>query len=120
MRNAAAKVAAGHTLIVFPEGTRTPPATRLLPFKAGFVLIAQRGGVPIQLVRITTDSDVLTKKIAWWRLPGFPARVEVVVGPLITPDPAASPTEVAAGIEAWYRSQTEGDTACTPAVPPVS
>ena len=118
VRNAAAKVAAGHTLIVFPEGTRTPPATRLLPFKAGFVLIAQRGGVPIQLVRITTDSDVLTKGRAWWKLPRFPARIEIALGPLVPTDTAASPAELAAGIEAWFRDQTAP--ACLPALPPFS
>lgn len=42
LRDAAAKVAAGRTLVVFPEGTRTPPGEALLPFKAGFLLIARR------------------------------------------------------------------------------
>src|ERR1700712_4677849 len=33
LRRAADKAAAGPTLIVFPEGTRTPPSVSLLPFK---------------------------------------------------------------------------------------
>jgi 1-acyl-sn-glycerol-3-phosphate acyltransferase len=115
VRGAADKVAAGHMLVVFPEGTRTPPGEALLPFKPGFVLIARRAHVPIQLVRITTDSDVLTKGRAWWRLPRFPAHVEVMVGPLIPTDTAASTTELTAGIEAWFRSPPAGDTACAPA-----
>ena len=90
VRRAAAKVAAGHTLVVFPEGTRTPPGKALLPFKPGFVLIARRARAPIQLVRITTDSDVLTKGCAWWRLPRFPAHIEVTAGPLITTGTTAS------------------------------
>jgi len=104
IRHAAAKVAAGHRLVVFPEGTRTPPGQQLLPFKPGFVIIARRGRVPIQLVRLTTDSDVLTKGVAWWRLPRFPARVEVTAGPLIPTDTAASPAALAAEIEAWFRA----------------
>src|SRR5690606_31576889 len=60
VRQAVDKVVAGSTLIIFPEGTRTPPGETLLPFKPGFVLIARRAGRPIQLVYITTDSDVLT------------------------------------------------------------
>ena len=102
----AAKVAAGHTLVVFPEGTRTPPGAALLPFKPGFVLIARRARAPIQLVRITTDSDVLTKGRVWWWLPKFPAHVEVTAGPLIPSDTAARPGELAAAIEAWFRTPT--------------
>ncbi len=106
VRAAAAKVAAGHTLVVFPEGTRTPPGAALLPFKPGFVLIARRARAPIQLVRITTDSDVLTKGRVWWWLPKFPAHVEVTAGPLIPSDTAARPGELAAAIEAWFRTPT--------------
>ena len=108
VRLAAAKVAAGHTLVVFPEGTRTPPGEALLPFKPGFVLIARRARVPIQLVRITTDSDLLTKGCAWWLVPRFPAHVEVTAGPLVPTDTAASTAEVAAGIEAWFRAPASG------------
>jgi 1-acyl-sn-glycerol-3-phosphate acyltransferase len=104
VRSAADKVAAGHTLIVFPEGTRTPPGQPLLPFKRGFVLIARRAHVPIQLVRITTDSDVLAKGRPWWRLPKFPAHVEVTAGPLISTDTTASTAALAASIETWFRA----------------
>ncbi len=103
VRAVAARVAAGRTLVIFPEGTRTPPGRDLLPFKPGFVAIARRARVPIQLVRITTDSDVLTKGSTWWRLPRFPARIEVTAGPLIATDTAATTTELAAAIEAWFR-----------------
>lgn len=105
VRAAAAKVAAGNTLVIFPEGTRTPPGRELLPFKPGFVLIARRARVPIQLVRITTDSDVLRKGGTWWRLPRFPAHVDVTLGPLIATDTAQSTAELSASIEAWFRPQ---------------
>jgi 1-acyl-sn-glycerol-3-phosphate acyltransferase len=104
VRAAAAKVAAGHTLVIFPEGTRTPPGTALRPFRPGFVLIARRARAPIQLVRITTDSDLLTKDRAWWRLPRLPARVEMTAGPLVPTDTTASPAELTAEIEAWFRA----------------
>ncbi len=119
VRHAADKVAAGHPLIVFPEGTRTPASEALLPFKPGFVLIARRAGVPIQLVRITTDSDLLTKDCRWWRVPRFPAHVAVTAGPLVPTDTAASPSEVAGQIEHWFRSPP-GDPACAPASGPLS
>lgn len=104
VRRAADKAAAGHTLIIFPEGTRTPPGTALLPFKPGFVLIARRAHVPIQLVRLTTDSNLLAKGSPWWRLPRLPAHVVVTAGPLIPTDTADSTAALAAGIEAWFRA----------------
>jgi 1-acyl-sn-glycerol-3-phosphate acyltransferase len=112
VRAAAGRVAAGRTLIIFPEGTRRPPGETLLPFKPGFVLIARRARRPIQLVRIVTDSDVLTKGRAWWKLPRFPAHIEITVGPLVSAEAPGTTAELAAAIEAWYRSG--GDPACAP------
>ncbi len=113
VRQAAGKVAAGHKLIVFPEGTRTPRGQALLPLKPGFVIIASRAGVPIQLVRITTDSNVLTKGRAWWKSPQLPAHVEVTVGPTLPVASGDNPAAVAAEIEAWFRSPVPAnDPAC--------
>ena len=112
VRAAGAKVSAGNTLVVFPEGTRTPPGQALLPFTPGFVLIAQRARAPIQLVRITTDSDVLTKGRAWWRLPKFPAHIDVALGPHIATDPDTDAKTLAAEIEAWFRIAPTSNTAC--------
>lgn len=105
LRRAADKVKSGHKLIVFPEGTRTPPGQVLLPLKPGCVIIARRARVPLQLVRITTDSDVLTKGRAWWKLPKFPAHVTVHAGPLITASPSDDTGEVTAKIETWFREE---------------
>ncbi len=108
VREAANKVAAGHTLVIFPEGTRTPAGQSLLPFRPGFVLIARRARAPIQLVRITTDSDLLTKDCTWWRVPRFPAHVEVVAGPLISTETGATTVEITARIEEWFRAPMSG------------
>jgi 1-acyl-sn-glycerol-3-phosphate acyltransferase len=112
VRATADKVAAGHTLVIFPEGTRRPLDQGLLPFKSGFVLIARRAHAPIQLVRITTDSDVLTKGRAWWLLPKFPAHIDVTAGPLISTDTSASTAALTAEIETWFRTTPADDTAC--------
>jgi len=105
VRRAAAKVAAGHMLVIFPEGTRTPPSATLLPLKPGFVLVARRAKAPIQLVRIATDSDVLTKGRAWWKLPRFPAHISIEAGPLIAIDAGSSTTEITGKIAAWFRGE---------------
>ena len=84
IRAASAKVAAGHTLVIFPEGTRTRDGL-LNPLKPGFALIAQRARTPIQTVRITCDSDLLIKNRAWWKLPRLPAHVTLTLGPCFPP-----------------------------------
>jgi 1-acyl-sn-glycerol-3-phosphate acyltransferase len=114
VRAAADKISAGHLLVIFPEGTRRPADGRVLPFKPGFVLIARRAQAPIQLVRIETSSNVLTKGLAPWRLPRFPAYIEVTAGPLLTPDDRAPIGQVASEIEAWFRGAPSGEAACPP------
>lgn len=104
IREAAAKAAAGHTVIIFPEGTRTRPGVVLLPFKPGFVLMARRAGVPIQLVRIVCSRPVLAKGRAWWMFPPLPAHVDLTVGPRLLVTPGAGTAAVAAEIEAWFRA----------------
>jgi 1-acyl-sn-glycerol-3-phosphate acyltransferase len=104
VRLAADKVATGHTLIVFPEGTRTPPGTGVLPFKPGFVLMARRAGVPIQLFRIVHSRPVLAKGRAWWKFPPLPGTADITVGPCIGIAPDAETAAATAEIEAWFRA----------------
>jgi len=112
LRRAAAKLAAGHNLLVFPEGTRTHGGP-LNPFKPGFVAMARIARAPLQLVRISCDSDLLTKGRPWWRVPRLPARVAVTLGPCLPP-PGRDTDHVVAAIEAWYR-QSDTDTRSSPA-----
>src|SRR6478735_2919911 len=79
VRRAVEKVTRGHTLLVFPEGTREPEG-KLLLFKSGFASIARRAHAPVQLLRITTDSDMLTKGRPILRLPRVPTHVTITVG----------------------------------------
>jgi 1-acyl-sn-glycerol-3-phosphate acyltransferase len=105
VRRAAEKVSAGHTVIIFPEGTRTRPGTAVLPFKPGFVLMARRAGVPIQLVRIVNSRPVLGKGRAWWKMPPLPATADAIVGPCLWIGPAAEVAAAAAEVAAWFRAE---------------
>ncbi len=104
IRHVAAKLAAGHIVIVFPEGTRTAPGAAVLPFKPGFVLMARRAGVPIQLVRIVCSRPVLGKGRAWWKFPPLPASVDLTVGPRVSVPSEATPTAFSAELENWFRA----------------
>ncbi len=101
LRSAAAKIAQGHTLLVFPEGTRTRDGV-LNPLKPGFVVMARLAQAPIQLVHITCDSPLLTKGRPWWKVPPLPATVTVTLGPCLQP-PGKDTAAVVDEIEAWFR-----------------
>ena len=67
---------AGRSLIVFPEGTRSP-AYGLRTFKRGAAQIALRTGVPIVLVVITCDPPTLMKGQPWYKIPERPLRFKL-------------------------------------------
>jgi 1-acyl-sn-glycerol-3-phosphate acyltransferase len=104
VREAGLKVAAGQTLVIFPEGTRTPPGAGLLTLKPGFVLIARRAGVPIQLVHIAYTRPVLAKGRAVWKIPPLPARADITVGPCVEAGDGADSAAIEAEAAAWLRS----------------
>ncbi|HTJ77804.1 MAG TPA: lysophospholipid acyltransferase family protein [Rariglobus sp.] len=91
IRNAAQRVAAGQSLLIFPEGTRTAPGILLNPLKPGFALIAQRANAPIQIIRVIAGPCLARKGHPWWRLPPLPGRVEFILGDLIPADQLDNP-----------------------------
>lgn len=126
IRTTADKVRSGRTLIVFPEGTRTPPTVRLLPFKPGFLLIARRAQAPLQLVRIVNSRPVLAKGRAWWKFPPLPATADIFVGPRVMLSADGDLHQIRAQVEAWFRARSSTEEAacaaslaslCSPAAP---
>ncbi len=57
----------GYSLVVFPEGTRSPTG-ELLPFKTGGFLIPIKAGIDIVPVSILGTRDILPKGSLWFRL----------------------------------------------------
>jgi 1-acyl-sn-glycerol-3-phosphate acyltransferase len=99
IRDVAARVADGRSLLIFPEGTRTAAGRNLNELRPGFALIAKRAGAPIRLILVRSPRDLIPKGWPVWRTPAFPARVEItLLGPLpMSPDePAAALTARAA------------------------
>lgn len=80
---------AGWSILIYPEGTRSPDG-RLLPFKRGIALLAAGLGVDIVPVAVSGGADVLPKGRFW------PRRAPVCVrfgAPLrVAPDAPVEPT----------------------------
>jgi len=60
LTEASRKISEGASVIVFPEGTRSPDGN-LLPFKKGGFLLACHGGIPIVPVAICGSRDINPK-----------------------------------------------------------
>jgi len=108
IRDVAARVAAGRSLLVFPEGTRSLADRKMGPLKPGFALIAARARVPVRLIAIDSPRDLLPRGRPWWRLPSFPSRVQVTFLGEIRPGPDDRATELAERAERLLRSALPG------------
>lgn len=94
---------AGHTLLVFPEGTRSPKGG-LWPFQRGAFEAAVRTGSPIVQCVIDVEPPMLRKEQAWYDVAD--RIIEYRMRVLPTLDPAAfgrSSKTLAAAVEARYR-----------------
>lgn len=94
MKAAEAVLAAGHALIMFPEGTRQQ-GQEILPLHDGTMFIASRCGASVLPVGIAGTEDALPSGA---KIPR-PRRVSVVIGEPISPvehSGRASRTEIAA------------------------
>ncbi|MGF6568331.1 1-acyl-sn-glycerol-3-phosphate acyltransferase [Paraburkholderia sp. GAS333] len=104
----AQQLAAGYTMIIFPEGTRSPAPNRLHAFSRGFAHMALKVGTPIVPVLIDCDPPVFTKQMRWYDVPAraFRMRVNVLeplgIGQFVEHDttPALAARSVTNAVEA--------------------
>ncbi|MBU9559370.1 1-acyl-sn-glycerol-3-phosphate acyltransferase [Burkholderia multivorans] len=75
----ARQLAAGHTMIIFPEGTRSPGGNRLHAFSRGFAHMALQSRSRILPVLIDCDPPVFTKTLRWYHVPSRAFRMRVNV-----------------------------------------
>ena len=78
MLEAAERVKNGTSILIFPEGTRSPDGN-LQPFKKGVFLIALKSQAPILPVAIRGTRDIMRKND--WRT--YPGKVEIRIFPPI-------------------------------------
>jgi 1-acyl-sn-glycerol-3-phosphate acyltransferase len=77
--DAIASVRGGNNLIIFPEGTRTPPSG-VLRLQRGAANIAVRGGRDITPVVIRCHPPTLAKGDKWYQVPYRRAHFDIRVG----------------------------------------
>ena len=78
---AAERIKAGHSMVVFPEGTRSANGT-VGQFKAGSLRLAVKSGVPVVPVSISGSKDIMPKGSSLIKS----AIVKVVVSPPLMPE----------------------------------
>lgn len=64
----AERLRAGHSLLIFPEGTRSLPG-RTRKFQRGAAAIAIKSGAPIVRIAISCIPSALTKGLKWYQIP---------------------------------------------------
>ena len=82
LRAARAKMESGVSVVIFPEGTRSPPDQALLPFKKGGFMLALETSFPIVPLAIRGSRRILPRG-SWQPAPGA---IDVVVGAPIPVD----------------------------------
>lgn len=84
-------IASGHTIVIFPEGTRTPPGTRR-PYHPGVAALYGRLGLPVVPVALNSGR--------YWRRRGFLKRPGTIVLEYLPPiAPGLDRAEFAATLE---------------------
>jgi len=78
------RIAAGESLVLFPECTRTAD-DGVIRLQRGAAHIAVRSGCPVIPVTIEFSEPLLTKKSRWWLAPRVRPSVRVVAHPAIDP-----------------------------------
>jgi len=103
---AAAKMATGISVMIFPEGTRALPDEDLLPFKKGGFMLALDAGFPIVPIAVRGSADVLPSH-SWRARSGT---IDVVVGPPI-PVQGADRDALMQAVAAFMREHGAADVA---------
>jgi 1-acyl-sn-glycerol-3-phosphate acyltransferase len=80
----AERLRAGRTLVLFPEGSRSP-ARGLRPFTRGAARIALASGVALRPVQIRCEPRILGKDQPWWGIPSQTVQYTLSVGRDVAP-----------------------------------
>ncbi len=100
IKAAGAKVAAGQSMLVFPEGTRTAAGTMLGKMKPGFALIAAQAKAPVSLMIIRASPELGVRGRPLWPAPAvLPCWVEITLDRTWDYEPGRSAKELTRIVE---------------------
>lgn len=104
VKMAVARLKGGGRLLLFPEGTRTREENGVInPFRPGLALLAQRSGVPVLPIFISSNSPYLQKGWPIWKMPDLPITVTLEVGEPLKIGENESVREFSARLEGVFR-----------------
>jgi len=105
----------GGSLIVFPEGTRTPPGQRPR-LQRGFANLATMAPCDLQVFTIEVDPPLLDKGHPWWRVPERRTRFRLEIGERIAIAPfldekfrPIAARRLVAHLDAFYAARLGGE-----------
>ena len=84
------KLKTGYSVLIYPEGTRSPNADTFLPFKAGTLLIASKGKIPI-VPMVTWGPQKVLKPGRYFYL--MPHKIRISILPPIFPEDPLHPSQ---------------------------
>ncbi|MBI6549257.1 lysophospholipid acyltransferase family protein [Xenorhabdus lircayensis] len=86
------RLASGHNILIFPEGTRTTPG-RPISLQRGAANIAVRCECDLRIIHITCSQKLLDKKSKWYQIPPKKPVYTITIGELFTNENFAVDTE---------------------------
>jgi 1-acyl-sn-glycerol-3-phosphate acyltransferase len=76
VQEAQRRLDAGFAVLIFPEGTRSPPGG-MHPFRRGAFEVARRAAVPLWPLFLTCNPSALSKGVPVWKHPAKMARIRI-------------------------------------------
>jgi 1-acyl-sn-glycerol-3-phosphate acyltransferase len=103
---AVARIRAGHTVLLFPEGTRSPVG-RLDRFRLGAFEIARQAGVPLVPIAISAQPPALFKGIPWYAIPRATVKMRLTLLPARRFEAVVAPSQIPADLAALKEARDE-------------
>jgi 1-acyl-sn-glycerol-3-phosphate acyltransferase len=105
MSEARRRLDAGFAVLIFPEGTRSPPGG-MHAFRRGAFELAARAGVPLWPLMLSCNPPALSKGVPFWRQPECMAHLRIEPGETLAPSSDAR--GLRAKVEGSYRNRFDG------------
>jgi 1-acyl-sn-glycerol-3-phosphate acyltransferase len=104
MREARRRLDAGMAVLIFPEGTRSPPGG-MHSFRRGAFELAVRSGVPLWPLVMTCNPPALSKGLPFWKQPEKVARLRIEPAEALTLAGVAGARAESRSVEALFRDR---------------